>query len=134
MAKTILKALEKAEQKWRSTSGEWKRKVAEWEAWKSRAKERTRLADRQKKRPGDDDLEASSTQDYSWESSFDPDQQSPQFSFATTGVTYSSDDLANDLSKLSWQPIPSWAVQALKRGVAVHHSGMNKRYRSLVER
>jgi superfamily II RNA helicase len=86
------------------------------------------------KRRKDDDgaPENLGEQEHSWENSFDPNEPSPQFSF--TGITtYSRSDLAKNIQELRrWAP--DWALDALERGVGVHHAGMNKKYRSLVER
>jgi hypothetical protein len=69
---------------------------------------------------------------HSWESSFDPKDPSPQFSFA--GTSYAKKELLADISSLRWTSTPDFLFRALRRGVAVHHSGMNKTYRVLVER
>ena len=135
MAQDLLQALETAEERWRQVDPEWNRKLREWEVWKLRAKERERLAERVKKQKKDsDEPDAASTHDSSWEQSFDPDDPSPQFSFAGTHTSYSKTELDSDIANLAWVSIQPWAIACLRRGIAVHHAGMNKRYRSLVER
>lgn len=137
MAQDLLKALQSAEVRWRESSNEWTQKLRDWERWKLRAKERERLADRAKKQKKDSDgPEAASTQDSSWEQSFDPDDPSPQFSFASTKTSYSKSELDKDIASLSWgaSAVQPWAIECLRRGIATHHAGMNKKYRSLVER
>jgi len=135
MAEDLLQALENAEEKWRKSSPEWNQKLREWEIWKLRAKERERLAERaQKQRKDADEPGAGSIHEGSWEQSFNPDDPSPQFSFAGTHVSYSKSELDEDIARLSWTSIQKWAIACLRRGIAVHHAGMNKRYRSLVER
>ena len=32
-----------------------------------------------------------------------------------------------------WTGTPDWAIRALRRGIAVHHAGMNKAYRTYIE-
>ena len=138
MAQTLLATLQDAETQWRATDPDWQQKLRQWNTWKSRSKERERLAELQKKlkkRPEAGDESRPETTDYSWESSFNPEDPSPEFSFAGIHSTYSRTELESDIQELSrWTTAPSWAIDALSRGIAVHHAGMNKRYRSLIER
>lgn len=138
LAQDLLLALTEAEINWRNSSPEWTRKLQDWERWKLRAKERERLAERAKKQKKDADApDDAATQDGSWEQSFDPDDPSPQFSFTAVKNAYSRTDLDSDIDRLPWRAknsIQSWALDCLRRGIAVHHAGMNKHYRSLVER
>jgi len=140
MAQHILESLEQKEEAWRSRSVEWTRKMKQWNVWQSQTKVRERVSERQqkqKKRPEDDEY-SQDTYDRpaSWESSFNPNHPSPQFSFVGLGTSYSISDLEADTptKELSWSNVPSWAMKALRRGIAVHHAGMNKHYRTLVER
>lgn len=137
MAQTLLATLQDAESHWRATNRNWQQKLRRWDNWKSRSKERERLAEMQKKlkkRPEAEYEDRSETMDHSWESSFNPDDPSPDFSFAGTHTTYSKVDLDIDIRELSkWTTAQPWAIDALARGIAVHHAGMNKRYRSLIE-
>ena len=131
MLQYLATRLSDAEEKWRQTSIEWQRKMEAWAAWQANAKARERQAERESKfkRKGD---EKQDVQEASWESSFNPKEPIEQFSFANTRV-YSKAELEKDISELSYA-VPLWILHALKRGIAVHHSGMNKGYRSLVER
>jgi hypothetical protein len=71
--------------------------------------------------------------DSSWESSFDPDDPQVQFSFAGVGK-YSLQELEDEVQELArWSGVADWILQALRRGIAIHHAGMNKAYRSLIE-
>jgi ATP-dependent RNA helicase DDX60 len=133
IAKQILESLQSAEQEWRKTSMKWQRKLSEFEQWVQRSKARERQAERAKKRK--DNEEPRQAQDSSWEASFNPNDPSPQFSFAGSHNSYSNAEMESDIQELSrWTSVPVWVFAALRRGIAVHHSGMNKRYRSLVER
>ncbi|OBZ67834.1 hypothetical protein A0H81_12107 [Grifola frondosa] len=70
----------------------------------------------------------------SLEASFNPQDPSPQFSFAGTPRGYSKSDLEEEIQSLArWKSAPEWALKALRRGIGIHHSGMNKHYRTLVE-
>jgi ATP-dependent RNA helicase DDX60 len=134
MASYILDTLKKAEEAWRAQSPEWKRKVSQWEAWQARQKNRDRLAQRAATRKKDPDDEIPQQgEDRPWESYFDPNDPSPQFSFAATSA-YSKEELAEDIASLRWTSTPEFLYSALWRGIAVHHSGLNKAYRVLVER
>jgi len=134
MASHLLEVLEKAEQVWREQSPEWKRKVSQWEAWQARQKNEERTAKKAAARKRDPDDEAPQHGgDHSWESYFDPQDPSPQFSFASHSA-YPKRDLLEDIEDLKWASTPSVFFRALWRGIGVHHSGMNKSYRVLVER
>jgi len=132
MAEDLLEHLLASEQEWRSTDPGWNRKLRQWEQWKLNAKDRERSAHREKKRKEAlDEAEPVEAKEHSWESSFDPEEPSPQFSFAGTRSSYSGNELEADLR---WSHTKPWVIEALRRGIAVHHAGMNKKYRSLVER
>ena len=134
MVSHILETLEKAEEVWRAKSPEWKRKMVRWETQQTRQKNEKRLAQKvaARKRDPDDDM-LQEDEYHLWESSFDPEEPSPQFSFAGTSA-YAKKELLSDISSLRWTSTPDFLFRALQRGVAVHHSGMNKTYRVLVER
>jgi superfamily II RNA helicase len=135
MVQDLLEALESAEENWQRSSPEWNQKVRDWEKWKLHSKERKRVVEREKKQKKDlDNLDTANVRDSSWEQSFDPNDPLPQFSFAGVYKTYSKSELKEDIDGIAWTSIPHWALACLRRGIAVHHAGMNKRYRSLVER
>ena len=128
--------MESAEERWRETNPEWKRKIKQFELWQSRAKERERQAERLKKVKKDDDKPSAAAEpETSWEASFDPEDPSPQFSFAGMSPAFTKEDLDEEIRSLArWSSAPEWALKGLRRGIGVHHSGMNKHYRTLVER
>ncbi|KAJ2912887.1 hypothetical protein MD484_g7532, partial [Candolleomyces efflorescens] len=139
IALTLLNALEAAESRFKETSPVWKRKVAQWEAWKANAKERERQAailEKQKKNRAPDSNSAPepAAATFSWEGSFDPDQPLEDFSFIDYKSPYSLSELEEEIRNLSWGDRVQeeyWAL--LRRGIGVHHAGMNKGYRSLIE-
>ncbi|KAF8155693.1 hypothetical protein B0H34DRAFT_506081 [Crassisporium funariophilum] len=134
MAQHLVETLEVSEEQWRVSSPEWTRKVAKWETWKLQAKERERATERAKKQSKRrDDAEDSHRTDTSWESSFDPEEPSPQFSFIGSHSSHSTLSLEEDIAKLKWTSVPRWTFAALRRGIAVHHAGMHKHYRTLIE-
>lgn len=105
--------------------------MKQWQAWSANSKARQRDAERASRRKKDDSREAPAE---NWQSQFDPDEPAPEFSFANTKCGYSKEELAKDISDLRWQNTPEYLILALERGIAVHHAGMPKGYRSLVER
>lgn len=133
---SVCDSLRAAEAGWRSRSPEWKQKVHRWKQWQAGAKERERRAERLKllKKSADDDMRP--TEEQSWESSFDPKEPSPQFCFIGSHAAFSRSDLEKEIQELRWRwrSSPDWAIEGLRRGIAVHHSGMNRAYRGLVER
>lgn len=134
MAQVILDTLVSKEEHWRSKNVEWNRKVRQWENWILLSKERERIAEREKKKRRENDDGVHEAADISWESTFDPTLPLPAFSFAGVHTSYRLTDLDQDIKSLSYTSTPQWVLDALRRGIAVHHAGMNKRYRSLVER
>ncbi|KAF5334374.1 hypothetical protein D9611_013536 [Ephemerocybe angulata] len=141
IGKAIREFLDDAETRYKQTSPSWQRKLAQWEVWKAGAKERERqAAERQKKRrPGKGDGDeapdpGASSGTATWEQSFDPNQPLADFSFVDQKSSYAMSELDQDIQKLRWGgKVPEWAFDLLRRGIGVHHSGMNKGYRSLVE-
>ncbi len=109
MVSYILEALEKAEEVWRAKSPEWKRKIAKWEHWKMRQKNKERLAQKAaaRRRDNPDDKIFQKDEDQSWESYFDPEDPSPQFSFAGTSA-YPKEELLADIAELSWTSTPDF--------------------------
>lgn len=130
--KTLLAALESAEAAWRRTSPEWQRKIERWETWKAQAPAREKAAEKLRRQRKDPDEPVNHAPDSSWESSFDPDDPSPQFSFL--GKKCSKAILNEAIEDIRWTTTPEWAKDALRRGIGIHHAGMNKHYRTAVER
>ncbi|KIO24167.1 hypothetical protein M407DRAFT_213317 [Tulasnella calospora MUT 4182] len=131
MAGVLLKELKTAETKWKESSPQWQNKLAKWEAWAAASKQRQRASERAKKaKPQEEEVP---TEAKSWEEAFDPDDPLPEFSFAGPWTSYSKAELEEDIDGLQWAGVPTWAMDALKVGIAVHHSGMNYKYRTLIE-
>ncbi|VDC05091.1 unnamed protein product [Peniophora sp. CBMAI 1063] len=136
MARFLCQTLEVAESKWREESPEWKRKLEKVRIWQAAEKERQRRAERLRgAKKTSLEEEARTAEDRSWESTFDESQPSEEYSFVGSQTAFSLADLEKEIDSLRWSTsIPEWAYDALRRGIAVHHSGMNKGYRNLVER
>ncbi|EKM57510.1 uncharacterized protein PHACADRAFT_192658 [Phanerochaete carnosa HHB-10118-sp] len=128
----LLEALENTEIRWRQSSPEWRHKVQQWEKWQSQAALREKQKDklRKQKKDGAEEPPEKSV-DPSWEATFDPDEPSPQFSFV--GKKASKAILNEAIEDIKWTSTPKWALDALRRGIGIHHAGMNKHYRTAVE-
>ena len=133
---SLLAELEEAEEEWRESSPEWKEKMRAYEFWLARAKQREKQKERAaKQRPDEGDGPQDTAPDISWEASFDPSEPSKDFSFAGNYVNVSKEDVDNEIARLAkWSGVDKRALTALKRGIGIHHAGMNKGYRGLVER
>lgn len=132
MASVLLQQLTELEDKWKK-GPEWRSKLDRWESWNAQARQRQREAEKASKVKRRD-LAEDSLKETPWQEAFDPADPLPQFSFAAKTGPYSQVDLTNDLERMHWANIPNWAKECLRRGIAVHHAGMNKQYRTLVER
>ena len=140
MVRRIDQDLRSAEERWKAKSPVWAQKLRDFEAWQARAKDRERAQQRTKAKSKRADVEeerdTAGPQEITseWQSSFNPDDPLEHFSFAGGNAAYPQSELEKDIENLAWTTVPQWAITALRRGVAVHHDGMNKQYRSLVER
>lgn len=138
MAQRITEDLESAERKWRDNSKEWKNKLKAYDLWQARQEKVSKRARDKADTSKKDSRETQETAYVGWEQTFDPEAPSEEFSFADIHA-YSKAELEKDIEELqpAWRPsrtVPVWAIDALRRGIAVHHAGMNKRYRTLIER
>jgi ATP-dependent RNA helicase DDX60 len=106
--------------------------MQQWETWKSQAKARQVQAARARKNRKDDDEEIRESAEPAWQESFDPSDPSEQFSFLGPRCTKSL--LKEAIDDIRWTSTPPWVLDALRRGIGIHHSGMNKHYRTTVER
>ncbi|KAG1823796.1 uncharacterized protein BJ212DRAFT_703338 [Suillus subaureus] len=133
MAQILNDVLETQEDEWRESSPEWKRKMAQYDAYLQGAKERERKAVRALKHKVDEEDRRADTSE--WQASFRPDDPLPDFSFAGQSTSYTASELDEDIADLERRKPspPEWALKCLRRGIAVHHAGMNRGYRSLVE-
>ncbi|KAJ3864645.1 hypothetical protein EV359DRAFT_40572 [Lentinula novae-zelandiae] len=134
MAKCIVEKLESSETKWKQSSHRWKTKLAEVENW--RKLEKVRSAQRQKEmkqKQEHDALRDDISSTHAWQATFNEEDPLADFSFA--GRPSSKEELEDTIRDLSgpWLNTPDWAINALRRGIAVHHAGMSKAYRIAIE-
>jgi hypothetical protein len=62
--------------------------------------------------------------------SFDPNDAMPEFSFADS-TKISHQELETMLKPLKWVDMDKDIILALRRGLGVHHAGMNRKYRQM---
>ncbi|KAL1630616.1 hypothetical protein SLS54_000487 [Diplodia seriata] len=138
ICKNLLNSLKEAEQEWKETSPVWAKKMDDWEKWKKSRKGTSKGAS---KKPSavhekgmskaDLEKESASTEIDSWEN-FDPDAPLDGFHFKD-GSKLQQSELEKYADELRYRGVPDWLIEALSRGIAVHHAGMNRKYRHVVE-
>ncbi|ORY63865.1 uncharacterized protein BCR38DRAFT_433323 [Pseudomassariella vexata] len=137
---SVLELLQEAEQKYRDTSKEWAKKMVAYEDWKKSKTKMKKVVGKVGKSK-DQDASATTKADLAREeanqeanpwASFDPEAPLPEFSFANT-TKISKEELEQRIHSLRYSHIPQHFVDALRRGVGVHHAGMNRQYRQVVE-
>ena len=137
MGKHICNQLASAEKAFKERDAGWQQKLNAWEQWKGQAKERERAAAREKRNTGklkaDLELRMQSENPNERMENFNPSAPLNDFTFLNTKAPYSIKELMEDCSEIAWAGTPAWATVCLRRGIGVHHSGMNKAYRSLLE-
>ncbi|KAL1860353.1 hypothetical protein Daus18300_009266 [Diaporthe australafricana] len=134
----ILSDLATAEKAWKETDAGWKRKVAKFEQFKKdqakvdALKQKTTKAKSKGKRDEDDVGDGRMDDDPSTLSAFDPEAPLERFSLGDeTKLTRS--ELEWMIWSLRWKNINPDILNALRRGIGIHHAGMNRKYRQIVE-
>lgn len=143
IARAIVRQLEAAESRYKEINPAWKAKISGFEQYKKdqlKSKKPAKAVSK-KKGKGDDDDDPSSKLDKMQESAgddtnpyanFDPEGPVDGYHFAARQKAEVS-----ELSRFFWQMnrrgLASWLTDALKRGIGVHHAGMNRKYRQVVE-
>lgn len=132
IARATLTQLLKAEEEYKKGS-EWKKKISAYEEYKSALERNTRVEEKnayaaRKRRPSEDDIPWAKER-HPFEL-FDPDKPLEQFSFADFRV-YGWNSLQEEIDWLKWFGISPVLLEALQRGIGVHHAGLNRRYRQL---
>ena len=142
----VLRSLEEAESRWKTTNNAWKTKAAAYEKWlvdrkKRGAKQKVSKPSKSKggqMEDGDKMSKMDRLQDEAANSSttsfegFDPSAPLDNFSFADPKKALRS-EVDEFASSLHWAGVNPRLIVALKRGVAIHHSGCNRKYRQAVE-
>jgi len=135
LAKELASALETAENAWKEGNSAWQTKIATWQDWQGQAKLRQKQEDKiLKSAKGRSKEELIRDKEGSWLESFDPETPLPQFSFQSAKSKKSGQEIEADIADLTrWNYIPDWMLSCLRRGIGIHHSGLNRKLRQLVE-
>ena len=144
ICKTLIQKLMEGEAQWKNASA-WKAKLAGFEKWKA---EQAKIAGKRqaknvpaKKGKGNEDSDSSSKMDKLQEAAsdegnpyanFDPDAPVDGFHFACRSKADAA-ELNAYYGQMKWRCLPSWLTDGLQRGIGVHHAGMNRKYRQIVE-
>ena len=145
VCRAVVEQLQTAEYEQVKSGAAWSRKLEKWEEWKKLKEKSSSKAPKKapKKEKGgdkDDDDKASKLElqrdagaaDVSpWES-FDPDAPIEEYHFADHSKVLPS-EMAIYIRQLKRREMQPWLIDGLKRGVGVHHAGMNRKYRQVVE-
>lgn len=145
ICQSLLTNLVDGEERWKKQSPQWKTKLAEWEAWKkaqakAAGKKFVKAATR-KKGSKDPDEETTTKADQMQDAAnaeanplafFNPDSPIDGFHFAARHKQEQS-ELSIWFRQLVKRGIQPWLLDALQRGIGVHHAGLNRKYRQVVE-
>ncbi|KAI9801455.1 MAG: hypothetical protein M1833_002687 [Piccolia ochrophora] len=147
IAKAILEELETSEAKWKCESRKWKKTIRDWEEWKAahaskkiqKASKSANVKQRARKEDGNaesvsklDTIIEAASQAIDPFANFNPNDAVEDFSFARKSHGPVSEVEAG-FQKLRWAGVSEWLINCFSRGVGVHHAGLNKRYRQMVE-
>lgn len=130
--------LTSAENEYRESPG-WKAKIKKFEEYeKGKNKAQAKSAKRPPKNQGkdgdgtskDDMLRDKASEEVSRWQNFDPDAPISRYSLADE-TKISKEELEERLSTLDYHPVKPEFIDALRRGLGVHHAGMNRQYRQV---
>lgn len=150
ICKAVVDQLQEAETKQKKSGTKWEKTLEKFEEWKElKAKATSRASKAAQKKPskkskgddddGDDDKaskldlqrESAGGEDTKWES-FDPEAPVEGYHFADYAKVQKS-ELEIYVRQLWRRQVPQFLIDALGRGIGVHHAGMNRKYRQVVE-
>lgn len=153
LMKDVIKELDMNELAWKDTSTSWKEKLAAFERFKkdqemikAKSKDGKSTARMKAKRGSDNkrekddeervsrldrEREAASAEHTQWDG-FNPRAPINGFHFANMHKLLQS-ELEIYKQQLRDRGVAEWLISALSRGIGVHHAGMNRKYRQVVE-
>lgn len=146
ICKAVIQQLIEAETRWKESSPAWKAKLTGFEKWKTEqakmaGKRPAKKVSTKKGKGGDDDDDPSSKMDKIQDAAsdeanpyanFDPEAPVDGFHFAARHRAEAS-ELNMYYGQMKWRGLPPWLTDGLQRGIGVHHAGMNRKYRQVVE-
>ncbi|KAI1352780.1 hypothetical protein F5Y01DRAFT_313444 [Xylaria sp. FL0043] len=128
----VLEQLESAEENWKEWDRGWQKKIRDYELWRSSEDNRKIAKKSTEKLTKEERLWENANADVSRWEGFDPNKPLEQFSFADASRLAGS-ELETFIESLKHENIRPHLFSALRRGIAVHHAGMNRSYRQVVE-
>ena len=145
ICQAVLTQLVAAEENWKENSPAWKTYLSGWEQWKKdqtkmSSKKAPKIVSKKKGKAEDDDdsttkadrVQDAANDEASPYASFDPEAPVDGFHFAVKQKLETA-ELARHFWQLRRRGIAPWLMDALTRGIGVHHAGMNRKYRQVVE-
>jgi hypothetical protein len=134
MCQTLMKQLTEAETTWKETSPKWKDKLREWDEWKKEMARREKQGVRgaNKGMTKQDQMREAANQEVSAFESFNPEKPLDGFHFADN-KKLSQEELDDFAYQMRRRGVEEWLIDGLRRGIGVHHAGMNRKYRYCVE-
>ena len=142
ICQTVVDQMKSAETTYKESSPKWKAHVKAWEDWKKvqekKASKKPVKAAKPSREEGEDRTSKSeqardaASAEYSAFESFDPEAPVDGYHFADYKKLQTS-ELADYMQQLGRRNIQQWLIDAISRGVGVHHAGMNRKYRQVVE-
>ncbi|KAL9102665.1 MAG: hypothetical protein Q9163_002219 [Psora crenata] len=140
ICQTVTQQLEQTETKWKESNPAWKAKLNGFEKYKKeKAKIASKKAPKQAKKRGEgnddpktDKLLDASNDDVDPYAGFDPEDPVDGYHFAAKHKAEVG-ELSKYYYDIKKRDLPSWLIAGLKRGIGVHHAGMNRKYRQVVE-
>ncbi|KAK5171107.1 uncharacterized protein LTR77_004251 [Saxophila tyrrhenica] len=147
VCQAVVEQLAQAEETQVKSGPKWEKKLERWEEWK-KAQEKAAIRDARaskkktakKGEAGEDDekaskldqaMEAGAADASSWEL-FDPAAPVDGYHFANYARVLAS-EMEIYIKQLRRREVHEYLIDGLKRGVGVHHAGMNRKYRQIVE-
>ncbi|EMC93796.1 hypothetical protein BAUCODRAFT_124551 [Baudoinia panamericana UAMH 10762] len=142
LAEAVLQQLQDAETAQRKSGPKWEKHLERWEEWKKmQEKNATKQAKAAGKKSKPQDEEKGSKLDQQrdaaesgtsvWET-FNPDAPLDGYHFADYTRLQLS-ELEIYVGQLNRRNIPQMYIDALQRGIGVHHAGLNRKLRQVVE-
>ncbi len=140
IAEAILKQLVDAETQWKE-GPQWQKLMEGYEKYQESKDKKSRKPAKPSKKTNRDDEEGASKTDRMREESsdgasiydlFDPTAPQADFSFADPKKLQKA-ELEEHIWQLRRKKIREELIDLLKRGIGIHHAGMNRKYRQCVE-
>lgn len=142
ICKAIHDQLQAAELSQKKSGPSWEKTLEKWEQWK-KVQEKTTA--RQSKAVGkkskgiedekmsklDQQRDAADSSSSQWDT-FDPDAPAEGYHFADYSRVQLS-EMQTYTRQLGRRNVPQWLINSLKRGIGVHHAGLNRKLRQVVE-